>query len=391
MGLLACQRDAKIRMFEAAVLDCRPAGEGFDVVLSDTILYPEGGGQPADHGTIAGVAVVDVQRVDGEILHRAVAPVALGPAMVEVDWSRRFDHMQQHTAQHLITALAQDRFGWATTSFHLRSGPCDIELDTERVSEEALVELEELVNAVIRAGRPVSAREVDVSALESLGVRTRGLPAGLTGPVRLVGIEGIDLNTCGGTHVGNTAELESVKLLKTESVSRGTRLFFLAGGRVRRALGEALETHQQVGAVLSASASGLVSAVTRLADESKARAKLVGALHRELATHIGAQLAASDEAVLTLHRPDGDLPFLDSVTRAARRQGSNQWVLLTAGLGEEGVFLVEGPPERVAELRAEILETLAARGGGRPGRLQGKASRLSARGRVADRLRAEVE
>ncbi|MBK9966059.1 MAG: alanyl-tRNA editing protein [Holophagales bacterium] len=206
-------------------------------VLDDTVLYPEGGGQPADRGLLGGVPVLDVQVVDGAIRHLLASPVSEGPFELQLDWNRRFDHMQQHTAQHLLTAVAADRLGWETTAFHLGPETCDVELAVASVGAGDLLRLEDEVAAEIRAARPVTQRRVRPDEMGSLPVRSRGLPEGHEGDVRLVEIEGIDLNTCGGTHLRATSEIEALKLLGTEKLRGGTRLFFVAGGRIRRRLG----------------------------------------------------------------------------------------------------------------------------------------------------------
>ena len=205
-------------------------------VLDDTVLYPEGGGQPADRGVLGGVAVVDVQRRDDAVRHYLAAGVAEGPAELALDWRRRFDHMQQHTAQHLLSAIAADRFGWPTTSFHLGECMSDVELDVSSLSLAQMTELEEQVASEVRAARPIRARRVSPAEYSTLDVRTRGLPEGHTGDVRLVEIVGIDVTTCGGTHLESTAEVEAVSLLGTAPMRGGTRLYFVAGGRVRRRL-----------------------------------------------------------------------------------------------------------------------------------------------------------
>ncbi|MGA7991215.1 MAG: alanyl-tRNA editing protein, partial [Thermoanaerobaculia bacterium] len=203
-------------------------------VLEDTILYPEGGGQPADRGTLNGVAVLDVQKKDGAIRHTLASPVAAGPAHLRLDWDRRFDHMQQHTGQHLLSAVAQDRFGWETTAFHLGPEVSDVELAAASLTAADVARLEEAVAAEIRAAHPVLPRRVPIEEFQALPVRTRGLPEGFAGDVRLVEIAGVDLNTCGGTHLANTAEIEVVTLLSAEPLRGGTRVIFAAGGRARR-------------------------------------------------------------------------------------------------------------------------------------------------------------
>src|SRR5690606_19218545 len=151
------------------------------------------------------VEVADVRREGGLIRHILSAPVAAGPARLRLDWPRRFEHMQQHTGQHLLTAVALSQLGWRTTAFHLGPELPDIELDVPALSRERLDVLEDAVAAEIRAARHVRCFRAGPEEAARLPVRSRMLPEGLVGDLRLVEIEGIDLNTCGGTHVRSTA------------------------------------------------------------------------------------------------------------------------------------------------------------------------------------------
>ena len=127
-GLPAYEREPYRAVLDASILEVRDdAGRAY-AVLDDTILFPEGGGQPSDRGFLNEVEVLDVQKSGGEIRHYVAARVAPGPVRVRLDWDRRFDHMQQHTGQHLLSAIAQDGFGWPTTAFHLGPEVCDVEL-----------------------------------------------------------------------------------------------------------------------------------------------------------------------------------------------------------------------------------------------------------------------
>ncbi len=382
MSLVACQRDATLRALDAEVLRCTPAGDLWEVVLDDTILYPEGGGQPADHGTIGGATVVDVQHRDGQVVHSTTSPVPVGPARVEVDWARRFDHMQQHTAQHLLTAVALERFGWNTTSFHLfsrkdgRVPRCDIEVDGDPIDAQ-LIELERAVNAAIRANHRVAAKTLSRGEYEALPIRSRGLPESVT-EVRVVEIEGVDANTCGGTHVGSTGELQALKLLGTERLRGGTRLFFAAGDRVLDLLQDANERTEALSRQLSEGPDTHVEAVSRVFDRARSAEKALSALQVELAELLGADLAARSGEILTLHRDGADIPFLNALANRALVDGDARLLLLTAG-ESEGLFLLVGPPAVVAGHKAALLEVLGARGGGKPGRLQGRATRLDRR------------
>lgn len=385
--LLDCQRDALAWSGLARVISVAPAADGGVIVeLDRTLLYPEGGGQPADHGTIAGLPVLGLsRRDDGAVLHRLAEPVS-GQVQVLVDGARRLDHMVQHTGQHMLTALAQDRHGWATTAFHLGPERCDIELDTANVSPTELAALETACNAVIREARPVVPREVTAADLPGLGVRTRGLPEGHTGPVRLVEIVGLDLNTCGGTHVPNTAWLQCVKLLHTERIRGGTRLHFLVGGRVLAALGQQLTREAAFTRVLSQGPEGHLHALERLAEDARASSKALKALQGELALTLGEALAGRPDALLDAHRPEADLSFLNAVASAALARRPDALLLLTAG-EPEGVFLLAGPEAQVKERGPEVARLLEGRGGGARGRFQGKGARIDRRGEVLTLLR----
>ena len=375
--MLACQRDPSLRDLETEVLSCEPVAEGFEVVLADTVLYPEGGGQPADHGTIGRARITDVQRFGDRVVHTADRAVAPGPTRVVVDWRRRYDHMQQHTAQHLLTAMAHNRFGWSTTSFHLSGDRCDIELDTPAVGASEISALEEAVNAEVRAARPVEIRVVDPEGFAALDVRSRGVPDGIE-QIRLIEIAGIDVNTCGGTHVSNTAELGQIHFLGTEKVRGGTRLYFIAGDRVRGWLRRALDQQSAISGLLSRAPESHVETLHKLIADGKAATKTLRGVAAELAELLGAELARTSAAVGTLHRDEADSALLNQIASAALRHRPDLCLLLTGG-APEGDFLIVDDPGVLTRGKADILEILGGRGGGPPGRLQGKGSRIDRR------------
>src|ERR1044072_7336430 len=205
-ALAAYERDPRLRELEGDARAVRGESGRPGARLSDTVLSPGGGGAPAARGWLGEIAVEEVQRRGGEVFHVLASAASPGRATVRLDWARGFDHMQQHTAQHLLSAIAADRFGWETTSFHLGAETCGGELAASELAADRVAELEDAVPAEVRAARPVTTRRVTPDSLAGLAVRSRGLPAGHTGDVRLVEIAGIDLNTCGGTHLAPTAE-----------------------------------------------------------------------------------------------------------------------------------------------------------------------------------------
>ncbi len=362
--LLACQRDPYLRVLETRVL----SREGDAVVLEDTLLYPGGGGQPPDSGTVGGVAVARLGRDQGgRVLHHLEGPLDGEAVTVAVDWPRRFDIMQQHTAQHLLTALAEDLFGAPTMSFHLSDDYSAIELDAVALP---LDELAERANDEIRAARPVSQRSCRPEELASLRVRTRGLPDGFRGDrLRLIEIEGLDLNTCGGTHVASTAELQTIVLLGTEKIRSRLRLRYLAGGRVAGRLSDSLAREQALTERLTCGPGEHIEQLDRIQSSLRERNKEVRQLRVSLADSLGEKLAGQADSVVGWSQPDADLPFLQQVASQFEQRRPDCLLVLVGA----GVFLVAGPEAVVAEAGPVVMQAIDGRGGGRGGRLQGKA------------------
>jgi alanyl-tRNA synthetase len=389
--LLAYERDPSLTELEARVVEAGREGERDFAVLDDTVFYPEGGGQPADKGTINGVEVTDVQKRGGEVRHYVASPLAPGPAALRLDAARRFDHMQQHTGQHLLSAVAEDRFGWRTTAFHLGASVCDVELDVPAISAAERRALEEAVAAEIRAARPVHVRRVALEEMADLPVRTRGLPEGHAGDVRHVEIEGVDLNTCGGTHLRSTAEIESVALLSSERVRGGTRLFFVCGGRVRRRLAEDEERNASLRALFGAADAELASVAGAKLEQLASSERSVKKLEEELAASLADSLAAEGGAVLERHLEGRDLAFLQQVARRVSSRARRTLLFLTGSKDGAHAFVLSAGEDLavdVAALGREVAGFLGGRGGGSGRVFQGKAASFDARERAVDALRS---
>ncbi len=283
--------------------------------------------------------------------------------------------MQQHSAQHLLTAVAQDRFGWATSAFHLGAAVCDIELEVPSLSTEALQRLEEAVAAEVRSARPIRWRWVTPEAYGQEAVRSRGLPEGHQGDIRLVDIEGLDLNTCGGTHVASTAELEVVKLLGTEPIRGGTRLFFVAGGRARRRFEAHERRNHALRTLLGASDEGLVEALQQKLDQLAAAERAGRRLEEALAEATVTALDAQDGPRLEAHLEGRDLPFLQSVARGLAALRTRRWIFLTSG---EAFVLASGEAS-LGQVGREVAQLLEGKGGGAKGFFQGRVGSLRRR------------
>jgi len=387
--LPAYERDPYLTRMASRVLEVGSDGGRPYAVLADSVLYPEGGGQPADHGFLGEVAVTDVQKRAGRVLHFLAGPLEPGPVTVSLLWPRRFDHMQQHTGQHLLTAVAQDRFGWETTAFHLGEAVADIELATPRVTAE-LAGLEAAVAAEIRQARPVTCRRVAPGELAGLPVRSRGLPEGFQGDVRLVEIQGLDLNTCGGTHLRSTAELEALCLLGTEPVRGGTRVFFVAGARARARMLAHEQRNAALRGLLGVPDEGLAAAVAARQEQQRDLEKRVRGLEEELGEVLAAAWADRPGTVAEAHFEGKDLAFLQRAARLLVARAPGKTAFLTGTLAGQSCFLLaSGPasPLDAGALGRELAGLLSARGGGSGQLFQGRAGSLEARGRALARLR----
>uniref|UniRef100_A0A8C3WZL8 Alanyl-tRNA synthetase domain containing 1 n=1 Tax=Catagonus wagneri TaxID=51154 RepID=A0A8C3WZL8_9CETA len=425
-----CQRDSYAREFTTTVVSCSPAElqiegssgkkevlSGFQVVLEDTLLFPEGGGQPDDHGTVNDISVLRVTRRGAQADHFTQTPLTPGTeVLVRVDWERRFDHMQQHSGQHLITAVADHLFGLKTTSWELGRLRSVIELDSPSVTMDQLAAIEQSVNEKIRDRLPVNVRELSLDDPEveqvrrglvgwllqnglpwaphqnsgtplpflMFQVRARGLPDDHAGPIRVVTIEGVDSNMCCGTHVSNLSDLQVIKILGTEKGKKNkTNLSFLAGNRVLRWMERSHSTERALTALLKCGAEGHVEAVKKLQASSKLLQKNNLNLLRDLAVHIAHSLRNSPDwgGVVTLHRKEGDSEFMNII---ANEIGSEE-TLLFLTVGDEkgaGLFLLAGAAEAVETLGPRVAEVLEGKGAGKKGRFQGKATKMSRRAEV---------
>ncbi|XP_077171765.1 alanyl-tRNA editing protein Aarsd1 isoform X2 [Paroedura picta] len=337
---------------------------------------------PDDRGTINGIPVLRVTRQGPDALHFIQAPLEPDTEVqLALDWERRFDHMQQHSGQHLITAVADQMFGCKTTSWELGHQQSTVELDTPSLTADQVAALEESVNEKIRARIPVVVRHLAEGDAEGDGVRSRGLPDDHSGPVRIVSIEGVDANMCCGTHVSNLSDLQVIKLLGSEKGKKNkTNLIFLAGNRVLKSLAQSHTTGKALTSLLKSGPEEHVEAVRRLQNSLKQLQKNGLNLQRDLAVLIAQQFKSNParEPVFVLHRKDGDSEFMNIV---ANEIGTGE-TLLFLSVGDEkaaGLFLLAGPPQAVEKLGPRVAELLEGKGAGKGGRYQGKASRLGRR------------
>lgn len=224
--------DSYTSVFTAHVVEAATLEDGPAVVLDETFFYPTSGGQPHDTGMLdrARVGDVRIRESDGAVLHRLDAPLGEGPVQGIIDWSRRMDHMQQHTGQHILSAAFMKAAGAPTIGFHLGDDYVSIDLAARELDEARAAEAEELANAVVRTDLQVRAWFPSPDELATIPLRKA---PEVDGDLRVVAIGEFDYSACGGTHVARTGEVGPIKLLRTERLTRGTRVSFLSGDRAR--------------------------------------------------------------------------------------------------------------------------------------------------------------
>ena len=285
-----------LAQFCAKVLSCTPLHGGqFAVVLDQTAFYPEGGGQPADHGSLGGACVLDARDENGTVVHITASPVRVGETVQgDVDWMRRFDHMQQHTGEHLLSGVIKSQFGYDNVGFHI--GPDVVRVDVSGpLSDGELQEIEQAVNWVIWQNGPVRALWPTAEELADMPYRSK---KEIEGPVRIIDAAGADLCACCGTHVARCAEVGAVKILSAQNYKGGTRLSVVCGMRALRDYTLKCENASRISTLLSAKVNEIAPAVEHLQDEADALKARVARLEPELFERRARQMAGAEHPVV---------------------------------------------------------------------------------------------
>lgn len=263
------ERDSHLVRWEATVLDCFPADDGYRIVLDRTAFYPEGGGQLSDGGMIGVVPVLETREKEGRILHHTKEKLPAGAKVTcTLDWARRFDHMQQHTGEHILSWAFWSLYRVENIGFHMGEGSVTIDL-SRPVTQEELDAAEDLCNRHIWENHPIRAYIAGPEEIAAMTMRKK--TDKVAGDLRVVEIQGGDICTCCGTHAITTGEVGLVKILGQEHTKGGSRVSFLCGGR---ALADYRMKHQAVkeaGAALSVKESDVPDGVRRLKGELSAQ------------------------------------------------------------------------------------------------------------------------
>jgi len=281
--------DCYLRQFPARVIESLE--DGRRLVLDRTAFYPSSGGQPFDLGTLGDAAVIDVVDDGDKLIHVLEKPVAAGDVTGELDWARRYDHMQQHTGQHLLSAVFEELYGIKTVSFHMGAEVSTIDVEADALKPSQLERVEERCAVLVAEARPVLITFEDASA--DLGLRKA---SERSGTLRIVSIEGLDRSACGGTHVRSTAEIGAILTRKLEKVRATVRVEFVCGNRSLRAARGDFRTLVELARITSATFEDMPAMVSAQLEKGKALEKTAQRLASELAKREGGELHAATTA-----------------------------------------------------------------------------------------------
>lgn len=380
--------DSFQREFNAEVQSCEPDAHGttaaWAVVLDSTAFYPTSGGQPHDLGRLDEAQVLDVRDEGEEIVHVVDRELHLGFVHGSIDWGRRFDHMQQHTGQHLLSAMFQERFGRPTVSFHLGGELSAIDLRGPEPTEEILEGVERAANQIIAEDRPVTVRYGTAQEFAQVGVRKEVDRSGI---LRAIEIEGADLQPCGGTHVGRTAQIGIILVRGCSKIRQDWRVEFVCGRRAERAARRDFLLLQRVAKQLQCATHDVAAAAKRVITERDAHFKTARTLVPRLA-EAEAPLALQ----ATLLSPAGwrivsrvfqeytPTEYLDHFATAVAKSENTAALLARVPCGQLVFAQHQSVGSDMNALLKQVLQHFGGKGGG---------TRDFARGRLSDGSQAE--
>lgn len=361
-------RDEYAREFDAEVISCQKGKKGYEVALSDTAFYPEGGGQPADRGTLGQVNVLDVKRRNGEILHITDAPLEPGMTVHGVlDWERRFDHMQQHSGEHILSGVVHAQFGYDNVGFHMNDEVVTVDFNGPITWQEAM-ELEDKVNAYIWTDAESRELYPSEEELKAMDYRSK---IELKGKVRLVEYPGADLCACCGTHVAHTGEIGLMKILSVSRHKDGVRMEMLFGGRAMKDYDRKHLLNTEFSCRLSAKPYETGEALQRVLDEMNAMKFRMQAMNERYYAMRATSIPVG-EPVIFFNEPGMSMVEIRKFCDYLISTGKVKTAMIISPKDKESVNYVMGSADLDMRDVGKLLnEELHGRGGGRPEMVQG--------------------
>ena len=368
-------KDSMMKEFEAVVVGTGTDELGTYVVLSNTVFYPTGGGQPHDTGWLNDVEVINVEKVDDEIRHYITEVASLnGTVHGKLNWARRFDHMQQHTGQHILTAAFVELFDFPTMSFHLGTDLVSIDLATASVTDEQLAAAEKRANEIILENRSIETKWVTKAELAQYNLRK---DIAVDGDIRLVIIPDYDYNGCGGTHPHATGAVQALKIMEIEKMKSNIRVHFVCGQRVLNELAMRKTVLTETARQLSVPEIEAAQALTKVMTNTKVTEKALADAQDTLLQFEANALSKSN--VVAQVYENRSIQQLQKLAKMITTANVDAVVYLVADNGDKLQFVaVKGTnvTHSMKEVAAKVLPTINGKGGGNDVMVQGGGDKL---------------
>ena len=358
--------DVYRKEFHATVTECREAKKGYHILLDQSAFYPEGGGQPSDTGYLNEAEVKEVHEKDGELLHYTDIPLQPGTEVTgRICWERRFDLMQQHSGEHIVSGLVHEAFGYDNVGFHMGSDVITIDFNG-MLDEEQMAEIEAKANEKIWEDSQVEITYPSPEELKELPYRSK---KELTGKIRIVRFPGSDLCACCGTHVTHTGEIGMVKLLSVVKFREGVRMEMISGRRVLDYLNMVNEQNHRVSVCLSAKPTQTAAAVERLAEENFRLKGQVNRMEEKVFAGEAARCAGAGDVLLFQEGLEAD--SVRRLADAVMQSCGGRCAVFSRnpdGSYKNAMGQTDGD---LRQLTKDMNQALQGRGGGKPNFVQG--------------------
>ncbi len=359
-------KDGYMQEFTASVISCEEGKKGYELVLDKTAFFPEGGGQYGDQGYLDSVRVVDTKEKGGLVYHYTKEPLEVGKQVTgRLDWGLRFDRMQQHSGEHIISGLVHKRYGYNNVGFHLADEYCTMDFDGP-ISMEALKEIEEEANKVVFANLPIHILYPSKEELKDLEYRSK---IEIEGQVRIVEIPGVDICACCAPHTASTGEIGLIKLVRMDNYKGGERIYMLSGMRALKDYQTKEESVKAISAALCAKEDQVAYAVEKLKEEQASLKNELASLKQNLLSFRAAEISVEDPVTLIF---DADLSGNEprEFMNLLLEKGAVTCAIF-AGDDKKGYRYVIGSRKEDVRPYGDQLKSLGGRGGGKAEMIQG--------------------
>lgn len=359
-------KDGYMQEFTATIISCEEGKKGYELVLDQTAFFPEGGGQYGDQGYLDSVRVVDTKEKGGLVYHYTKEPLEAGKQVTgRLDWGLRFDRMQQHSGEHIISGLVHKRYGYNNVGFHLADEYCTMDFDGP-ISMEALKEIEEEANKVVFANLPIHILYPSKEELKDLEYRSK---IEIDGQVRIVEIPGVDICACCAPHTASTGEIGLIKLVRMDNYKGGERIYMLSGMRALKDYQTKEESVKAISAALCAKEDQVAYAVEKLKEEQASLKNELASLKQSLLSFRAAEISVEDPVTLIF---DADLSGNEprEFMNLLLEKGALTCAIF-AGDDKKGYRYVIGSRKEDVRPYGDRLKSLGGRGGGKAEMIQG--------------------